>query len=287
MTNNKGIRQRIIVQAQLTYRGATLLLRRKGGLYELPGGQLEGHEQPEDAIRRHLHNNTGLHLPISYYLKDVFSMRSRIDVRTNYVLIVYKVDYDSEPKLMLGSAYDTSVWLYQDQVDPTQLRDSAQVIFGLYDGVSEYKYDSATSDSVDKKATKYIIYTDGGSRGNPGNSASAYVIYDTRGKVIEQAGEYLGVTTNNLAEYQAVLRAMERVTALGLDSVEFRLDSMLVVNQLNGVYVVRNKEFWPIYGRIKTLLNEVKSVHFKHIPRELNTVADGLVNAVLDKHDTR
>lgn len=281
----KGIKQKVIVQALVRIAGATLLLRRKGGLYELPGGALEGNEQPEDALRRHLKNDTGLLVTQPLLLKDAFSMKSRVDNHNNYVLIVYSVEYDEPPRIILGHSYDSYVLQNSQQLDASLLRDSAQVVFGVYDGTSDMKYESSNSSTVDKKATKYIIYTDGGSRGNPGPSASAYVIYDSRGNLLEQAGEYLGVTTNNQAEYQAVLLGLERASALRLESVEFRLDSMLVVNQINGLYEVKNKEFWPIHGRIKALLVDMPLVRFKHIPRELNTVADGLVNTVLDKHD--
>lgn len=288
MSRNKHqLKQKIIIQARIEQDGKVLLLRRKAasndGLYELPGGALEGHEQPEDALRRHLLHDIGVQDVQDYYLADAFSMLSAVEDDVNYLLLVYKVEIASQINFTLGAAYDKHLWSEVTNMLSIPLRDSVQVIFGLYDGMTDLKRTSENSINVAKKSTKYVIYTDGGSRGNPGHSAAAYVIYSPDGSILEQAGEYMGVTTNNQAEYRGVLMALERARSLGLSGIEFRIDSMLVVNQLNGIYAVKNRELWPINDRIKTLLSEIRDVRFTHVPREQNTVADGLVNSVLDR----
>ncbi len=91
---------------------------------------------------------------------------------------------------------------------------------------------------------KVIINADGGSRGNPGPSASGFVIQDDTGEVVlEAGGRFLGITTNNQAEYRAVLFALERAKELGVEEVVFRLDSLLVVNQMKGIFKVKNKDY--------------------------------------------
>ena len=126
------------------------------------------------------------------------------------------------------------------------------------------------------------IYTDGGSRGNPGHSAAAYVIMDMNDNVVEQAGQYIGVATNNQAEYAAFDRALNRARELGIDEIELFSDSQLVVNQLKGVYKVKNQELLPYYQDVKELADSFKKITFNHVPRELNKIADGLVNEALD-----
>lgn len=130
---------------------------------------------------------------------------------------------------------------------------------------------------------KVIINGDGGSRGNPGPSASGFVIQDETGKtVLETGGQFLGITTNNQAEYRAVLFALERAHELGVEEIEFRLDSLLVVNQMNGVFKVKNKDLWPIYEEIKKLCTSFKKVTFIHVLREFNKLADAEANRIMD-----
>lgn len=130
---------------------------------------------------------------------------------------------------------------------------------------------------------KVIINGDGGSRGNPGPSASGFVIQDETGEtVLESGGKYLGITTNNQAEYRAVLFALERAKELEVEEIEFRLDSLLVVNQMNGIFKVKNKDLWPIYEEIKKLCTDFKKVTFVHVLREFNKLADAEANRIMD-----
>lgn len=127
------------------------------------------------------------------------------------------------------------------------------------------------------------IYADGGSRGNPGPAASGFVITND-GKVLEEGGKYLGHTTNNQAEYQAVVLALEAAAKYGPAEIEFHLDSELVVKQLNGVYKQKNQDLRPHFEAIKQLVKEFKKVTFTHVRREYNQLADAQVNIILDKN---
>jgi ribonuclease HI len=127
------------------------------------------------------------------------------------------------------------------------------------------------------------IYTDGGSRGNPGPSAIGVVIGN------KEYGEYLGITTNNVAEYKAVIFALKKVRhLLGKDKLKktkiiVNLDSELVANQLNGRYKILEPELQPLFIEIWNLKFDFPNLTFKHIPREENKRADKIVNEVLDK----
>jgi len=133
------------------------------------------------------------------------------------------------------------------------------------------------------KTAKHIkLYCDGGSRGNPGPSASGFVLLDNQGEVIKKSGVYLGITTNNQAEYQSLKFGLEEAIKLGAQEVDVFMDSLLVVNQLKGKFKVRNRDLWPIHEAIKQLARRFKKVNYSHVPRELNKLADAEVNEVLD-----
>ena len=129
---------------------------------------------------------------------------------------------------------------------------------------------------------KVKVYTDGGSRGNPGPSASGYVIIDMNDTLLVDKGVYLGVTTNNQAEYQALKFALEEAQKMHARQVDVYMDSLLVVNQMNGVFKVKNRDLWPIHDAIKQLAASFEHISFTHVPRELNKLADAAVNRALD-----
>ncbi len=135
-----------------------------------------------------------------------------------------------------------------------------------------------------EKQRSLKIFTDGGSRGNPGPSASGFVIMNVTDEIIEEGGEYLGVTTNNQAEYQAVKLAIQSALKYDPSEVHFFIDSLLVVNQMKGVYKIKNRDLWPIHSDIKRLAENFDKVTFTHVRRELNKLADAKVNEVLDSH---
>lgn len=127
----------------------------------------------------------------------------------------------------------------------------------------------------------YTSYTDGGARGNPGPAAIGGVIMD-KSKIITEFSEYIGSNTNNQAEYLALLRSLNLARENNIERILCYLDSELVVNQLNGMYKVKNDELIIIFNKIKSIIGKFKEVKFSHIPREKNTKADTLVNKALD-----
>jgi ribonuclease HI len=128
-----------------------------------------------------------------------------------------------------------------------------------------------------------IIHTDGGSRGNPGPSAIGVVIFTSNREHLESFGKYIGETTNNQAEYAAVIEGLKAAEKYEPEEIHFYLDSQLVVNQLNGVYRVKNAEIIPVFAEAKKLA-EGKRVTFEHVMREHNQMADVEVNRALDSH---
>jgi ribonuclease HI len=131
------------------------------------------------------------------------------------------------------------------------------------------------------------LYTDGGSRGNPGPSASGFAILDMKDQVIVKEGMYLGITTNNQAEYQALKLGLEQAKKMNIATVHVYMDSMLVVNQMKGIFKVKNRDLWPIHEAIEQLVTQFKRVSFTHVPREFNKLADAAVNEALDAAEAR
>ena len=126
------------------------------------------------------------------------------------------------------------------------------------------------------------MYADGGSRGNPGPSASGYVLLTMDDVLVYQGGNYLGITTNNQAEYNGLKMGLDEAAAHGAQYVHVYMDSLLVINQMKGIYKVKNRELAPVHQAIQASLGRFKKVTFNHVPRELNKLADAMVNETLD-----
>jgi len=130
---------------------------------------------------------------------------------------------------------------------------------------------------------KLTTFTDGGARGNPGPAGIGIVVMEGE-KVVDSFGRYIGETTNNQAEYQALIAALERASALGAEDVECKLDSELVVKQMRREYKVRDVGLQGLYLRAHNLTVGFKKVSFTHVRREFNGAADAEVNAAIDRH---
>lgn len=129
---------------------------------------------------------------------------------------------------------------------------------------------------------RLVAYCDGGSRGNPGPAAFGVSILDDSGVEIEAIGEIIGVDTNNVAEYKAVVRALERCADLGATEVELRSDSQLLIRQLTGLYKVKAVHLRPLYDAARAAAARIDRVTYTHVYREQNVRADALVNEALD-----
>ena len=135
------------------------------------------------------------------------------------------------------------------------------------------------------KPTTQDVWTlrcDGGSRGNPGPGACAYVLADPRGAEIEARGEYLGVCTNNVAEYRSLILGLLAASKHGVRTLVVYMDSELVVRQMLGQYKVKNEGLKPLHAEARQVAAKVGAVRFESVPRDDNGRADGLVNEALD-----
>lgn len=136
---------------------------------------------------------------------------------------------------------------------------------------------------------KITVYCDGGARGNPGPAASSFVILGQQGKVIFKDAEYIGRATNNVAEYKAVIFALEwlvsKKDAKKAEQIIFFLDSQLIVNQLNGVFRIKDKKLVTLAAVVKNIEQDILGkIIYRSIPRAQNQIADSLVNKELDSN---
>jgi len=127
-----------------------------------------------------------------------------------------------------------------------------------------------------------IVWTDGAARGNPGPAGAGAQLTTPTGEVVGEIAEGLGETTNNVAEYTAAIRGLERAAELGATDVVLRSDSQLLINQLSGRYRVKSEHLIPLYRRLRDLARGFERIRFEHVPRERNTEADRLANEGVD-----
>lgn len=287
------MKQKAVTKAIIKQDGKILLLRRKSGRpsivgrYELPGGRVHIHQQPEDALAHALR----IHLGVSaetMQVDDVMTFIDPDDRELQYLFILFQASLKmTDRTISLSDEYDRYEWKKLSDIQRNEITQSTQQLLGLQpipfspEGKEQLV---AINDAKDATYKYLVAYSDGGSRGNPGPSASGYVLLDQTEKVIFEGGAYLGVTTNNIAEYQAVYLGLEKARELGATHVDFRLDSLLVVNQMNGIYKIKNAELIPINHRIRELCTQFEKVTFSHVRREYNQLADGMVNKILDQH---
>jgi ribonuclease HI len=288
--------QRIAVRAIIRKDEKTLLLRRSTGRpsilgkYELPGGKLDYGEQPEDALSRHLVDEAGLTIQAAQ-LFDVLTYIDHDDRDMQYVLILYLVSLGvGGAKVELSQNYDHYKWEMVSKIHQSELTESAKLLLGIsQQNITSVRKEELIGNDVTETTdiSHAIVYSDGGSRGNPGPSAAGFVVMNDQEHVLHEGGMYLGIATNNIAEYHGVRLGLEKALSMGVRTVDFRIDSLLVVNQMNGIYQIKNRELWPIHERIKELAAQFEKVAFSHVRREFNQLADGMVNKILNAHASK
>ncbi len=283
------MKQKVSVRTIIKLDNKILLVRRAAGrdslhgLYELPGGSLEFGEAPELGMRRWIRSSLGSE-PETVQLYDAISELDAENTQIQHIAIMYASSI-SHTGIELNGEHDRYVWKRMSDIQLNTITSLTALVLGITQFGGTIEVESHTGGHADdKNATtdKSIIYSDGGSRGNPGPSAAGYIIMNERDEVIYEGGIYLGITTNNQAEYQAVVFALRKALELGIKEIEFRMDSLLVVNQMNGTYKIKNQDLVPVHEQVKQLMDQFQRVHFAHIGRESNHLADGMVNKTLD-----
>lgn len=278
------MKQRIRVVGLIRNEEGVLVFKRTRGrteapvFWELPTGKIKFGEQPEEAMARSLAEYTGLDAT-SVKLKDVITfLAPEGSSQISNLYIVYELNVKSNTKPTPREIYTAYKFVKDFSSANIHLTEtSASVI-----EIEEEKTSPSGATSRDT-ANAVTVNVDGASRGNPGPSGIGYVIHDNAGKIVEQGGEFIGFATSRVAEYYAMRKGIERAIELGYKTVRFISDSLMVVNQLTGVFSIKNQDIIPIYRDINEKINELEAVSFKHVPRTENTIADHEANLAIDR----
>ncbi len=152
----------------------------------------------------------------------------------------------------------------------------------LFGSTNKQSTDQQTTDKT-KPQPHLLAHVDGGSRGNPGHAGYGVFIRDAEGKPVAQLSEYLGIKTNNYAEYSGLLAALRYARQHPCNAIEVVSDSELMVRQINGQYKVKNEGLKPLYQQAMAMIRELAWFKARHVRREFNKDADGLANDAMDR----
>ena len=260
--------------------------------FELPTGKIVFGEQPDEAMARIVYEYTGVQAA-SLKLSDVVTFTDlRNSSGQGNLYVVYEVQLQNEDVKITSERYLSYLWVSSEKYTELELDEASNMVLRITNSKLEQgtlagrelgeadKNETAAQDSA-------IIYTDGGSRGNPGPSSLGYYIIDKNGREIKRGGEFLGFSSSRLAEYYGLKEGIEQAIELGLKHVDFRSDSLMLVNQMNGIYKVKNADLMQVHNDVLKLLEKLDSYSFMHVPRSQNVEADAEVNKILDMETRR
>ena len=276
------MKQKIRLVSIIKTKDGILILKRSRGrsqtFWELPTAKVKFGEQPEASCARTLSKFVGL-VPTSIKIKDAITfLASESFSRTSNLYIIYEVSISPNAKPSPRARYSAYKYVKDFSNLSVRLSDASATIIDI---IGE-KASSADQISHRNTASSATIYVDGASHGNPGPSGIGYQIIGADGQILDQGGQFIGFATSRVAEYYAMKNGIERALKLGLKSARFVSDSLMVINQLNGIFTVKNKDVEPIYNQIQELLKQFEAVSFSHISRLDNQIADHEANAAID-----
>lgn len=279
------MKQRIRVAGIIQQGRDVLIMKRAQGrvdgvpVWELPTGKIKFGEQPEEAVDRMLEEYLGVEAAEKIELKDVVTfLAPQGSSQLSNLYIIYGVRLKHDTKIVPQDRYTAYKYIKQDELSGYHLDEASLAALEIEnqggDGRINYK-------NVANSAT---VYVDGCSRGNPGPAGVGYHICGPNGEVLACGGEFIGFATSRVAEYYALKTGCEKAIELGLKSVRFVGDNLMMINQMNGLYKIKNRDILAIYNDVQRLLKNFEACAFVHVAREQNTRADEQANLAVDRH---
>lgn len=242
-------------------------------VWELLTGKIEFGEQPEEAMGRAVDEYLGVKVR-SMRLKDVVTFVSlEGSSQSGNLYIIYEIILEAGQKIRPRDRY--SAYRYIKEEAGVRL-DEASITVLEIDGRN------GRETNYREVANAATVYVDGASRGNPGPAGIGYYIVGENGEVLRRGGEFIGFATSRIAEYYALKEGCEQAIELGLKTVRFVCDNLMMVNQMNGIYRLKNRDLVPIYNDIQVLLLKFEACAFIHVKREMNVEADREANKAID-----
>ena len=279
------MKQRIRVAGIVRTEDGVLVLKRSRGrseapvFWELPTSKIKFGEQPEEAMLRFLSEYVGL-TANSIKIKDAITFLAlEGSSRLSNLYIVYEIGFSGSSTIKPAPRdfYTSYKYIKDFMTANVRLDEASLSVFEIIEG-------KVVSNRISPRdtASAVTIYVDGASRGNPGPSGIGYRVVDIDGHTLDQGGKFIGFASSRVAEYYAMKNGIEHAIARGLKSVHLISDSLMVVNQLNGIFAVKNQDILPIYREIQNKLDYFDSVSFTHVSRDQNLVADREANLAID-----
>ena len=277
------MKQRIRVVGLIKNDEGVLVFKRSRGrsespvFWELPTGKIKFGEQPEEAMARSLNEFTGLNAT-SLKLRDVITFLATEDSsQLSNLYIIYEIGISEDAKPTPRERYTAYKYLKENS-NGVRLTETSMAVLEIVE-------EKLLSDRVSPRAAanSVTINVDGASRGNPGPSGIGFCITNSDGQIIERGGEFIGFATSRVAEYYALKKGIDRAIELGYKTARFVSDSLMIINQLNGIFQIKNQDIMPIYQDIQKKLENFEAVSFSHIPRAKNVIADSEANDAIDR----
>ena len=284
------MKQRIRVAAICRRGDDILLLKRSGGRaevapgFELPTSKIYFGEQPEEAMARAIYDFLGMHTRSVNLLDAVTFTNLQHASELSNLFIVYEICMRGGDIKVSGGRYSAYKWVNKTEWESMNVDEASLMVLRILCGRHRRGQGRGVGVAEEERSTANAatIYVDGGSRGNPGPSGLGYYIVAADGTVLKRGGEFLGFSTSRLAEYYALKEGVEQAIELRLKRVRFVSDSLMLVNQMNGVYKVKNQDLMQVHNDILELLEHIEHYSFVHVPRERNREADREVNRAID-----
>ncbi|MBQ2660091.1 reverse transcriptase-like protein [Candidatus Saccharibacteria bacterium] len=281
------MKQRIRVVGIIKDKDDILFLKKNLGradgsvIWELPTGKIRFGEQPEEAMTRIVYDDLGLQVSKIKLLDVITFLSLNKSSQLGNLYIVFEVSILENQKFALGDRYTAYKFIKTEEqrYGGVKLDDASlsvlEILYGR-ENTEKIKYRDVANSAT--------VFVDGCSRGNPGPAGVGYYIVGDDGKVLKKGGEFIGFATSRVAEYFAIKEGCEQAIELGLKTVRFVSDNLMIVNQLNGVYKIKNKDIMTIYDDVQKLLAKFDACAFVHIKRGQNVDADREANLVVDRH---
>ena len=292
-----GMKQKVKIVGMIRKSDHFLVLKRNNGrieespVWELPASKIRFGEQPEEAIARLIDEELSISVK-KIKLRDAITFTEYVDstkVYNLYIIFDIEIDENSGEKIRLGEKYSAYKFIgfNEDFFANLNFSSTTASVLEIELGRTSSRHEGEVMVGLRGAASAPTIYTDGASRGNPGPSGVGYVIVDENGIEVKRGGEFIGFATSRVAEYYGLKEGCNQAIELGYKTVRFVSDNLMMVNQMNGVYRVKNSDILQIYNDINNLISKFEAVAFVYVKRERNTLADAEANRAIDQHFER